>query len=176
MGLKEVNSRKVLTALLEEQARSLTSEVDEKRGKLKEVKGFLTMLRSSEFGESGEIRDIANYMQKRSGMKKFYVTISIVGIVLGVIEWSTAILWITTGMWQPFAAGMPVVIAATAFFVAFYYRKMRYICPECQTTFKAKFGDFIFSAHTLRTRRLTCPHCGKKSFCIETLREEDEKK
>ncbi len=173
--IKEDNSRKVLAALLEEQARSLSSEINEKRGRLKEVKGFLSMLRSSDIGESGEVRDIAKYMRKRSGMKRFYLTLTVVGIVLGVIEWSTAILWITTGTWQPFAAGMTIVIAASVLFTVFYYRKVRYICPECQTTFKARFGEFFFSAHTLRTRRLTCPHCGKKSFCIETFHEEDEK-
>ena len=37
---------------------------------------------------------------------------------------------------------------------------------------KGKFKEGFFANHTPKTRKLTCPACGKKSFCIETSVDE----
>lgn len=171
----EDNSPKVLETLLEEQIGSLSSQVDEKKAKLREARDYLSMLRSPELKKLGEARDIANYMKKKDKLRKLYTVMAVMGIIMGVIECGSAILWIKTGIWWPFAVGMPIVIAMCVVLIVFYYRSVSYICPECHTTFKASRREFVFSSHTPRTRKLTCPKCGKKSFCIETYREEDEK-
>ncbi|MCR5610947.1 MAG: MerR family transcriptional regulator [Clostridiales bacterium] len=171
----EDNSGKVLEMLLEEQIGSLSSEVEEKKAKLKEAREYLSMLRSPELKKLGEAGDIAAYMKNKDKMKKIYTVMAVLAAVMAVIELGSVLLWIRTGIWWPFAVGMPIVVALSVVLTVFYYRNVRYICPECHATFKPGVGEFIFSAHTMKARKLTCPRCGKKSFCIETYREEDEK-
>ncbi len=44
-----------------------------------------------------------------------------------------------------------------------------YECPECGEKFAPDLKDFVLGAHTLTTRRLKCPACGKKRFCKKRL-------
>ena len=52
--------------------------------------------------------------------------------------------------------------------VMFHYRKQfEYLCPNCHRTFDPSFKEFALAGHTPRTRKLTCPHCHVKSYCLE---------
>lgn len=46
-----------------------------------------------------------------------------------------------------------------------------YECKKCGQRFKPTLGAYVWGAHTLTTRYLKCPHCGKKSFCKRRLSE-----
>ena len=62
------------------------------------------------------------------------------------------------------AAAIPVII----WLIRYYYRNIAYICPECHEVFKLAMKEFIFTSHTLKTRKLTCVKCGHKGYCVET--------
>lgn len=51
-----------------------------------------------------------------------------------------------------------------------YYQKVAYICPNCDYKFVPELKSFMFAAHTPHTRKLRCPNCHKKSYCLETVR------
>ena len=52
--------------------------------------------------------------------------------------------------------------------VMFHYRKQfEYLCPNCHRTFDPSFKEFAIGGHTPRTRKLTCPHCHVKTYCLE---------
>ena len=52
--------------------------------------------------------------------------------------------------------------------VMFHYRKQfEYLCPNCHRTFDPSFKEFALAGHTPRTRKLTCPHCHVKTYCLE---------
>ena len=40
-----------------------------------------------------------------------------------------------------------------------------YECRHCGERFVPAMGAYLIAPHTLTTRRLKCPKCGKKSFC-----------
>ena len=40
-----------------------------------------------------------------------------------------------------------------------------YICPHCQTEFKAKPYQLYVTIHMGNQRLAKCPNCGKKGFC-----------
>ena len=42
-------------------------------------------------------------------------------------------------------------------------------CRHCHTRFIPTAGEYIAGAHSLTTRWLKCPECGKKSFCKKRL-------
>lgn len=42
-------------------------------------------------------------------------------------------------------------------------------CPHCKTRFKPSTFQYVMGVHSATTRRLTCPHCKKRSFCKKRL-------
>lgn len=46
-----------------------------------------------------------------------------------------------------------------------------FVCGECGKEFSPKWWKAGFSAHMGENTALTCPHCGKKSFCPPTCKE-----
>ena len=45
-----------------------------------------------------------------------------------------------------------------------------FTCPKCGKRFVPTLTAYILGLHTLRKRRLKCPHCGQKSWCESSLR------
>jgi DNA-directed RNA polymerase subunit RPC12/RpoP len=44
---------------------------------------------------------------------------------------------------------------------------VKYICPECHEVFKPTMKEAFWANHTPTARKLTCPACGRKGFCVE---------
>lgn len=48
-----------------------------------------------------------------------------------------------------------------------------FTCPKCGKRFVPTLTAYILGPHTLRKRRLKCPHCGQKSWCVSRLRPDE---
>ena len=92
--------------------------------------------------------------------------------LLEAVEIATVVIWATTGIWWPFAISMCGVVLASVWISAYYYKEIRYICPECGKVFKPSFKNVFFTYHTPTARKLKCPECGYKGMCVETARVE----
>ena len=44
---------------------------------------------------------------------------------------------------------------------------LRIICPEDHTVFRPPMREMLFAAHKPTARKLTCPTCGYKGYCLE---------
>ena len=77
------------------------------------------------------------------------------------------VLRIMIGQWLPFICSMVLIAIICIELVCTYYRDSRYICPHCYRVFQPSWKSFFFSGHTPKTRKLTCTHCGEKSWCAE---------
>ena len=175
--LKEKNSKKVISLLLKEQKLILQNEINEKENKLKILNGLEECLEDSLSEDliervNKKVEEMENAKDKKSLQKIRGIMIG-VGIPLEIIEIATFILGLKTGIWWPFAIGMVLVIIGAIFISKFYFTKINYICPECNKVFKPSFKEVFWANHTPTTRKLTCPHCKIKSFCVETTREID---
>lgn len=42
-------------------------------------------------------------------------------------------------------------------------------CAECHERFIPSIKDYVFGMHTLRKRKLKCPICGKKTWCLKRM-------
>lgn len=62
-----------------------------------------------------------------------------------------------------------VLIAGITTAIVIDLRAGCYECPECGERFVPSAKAYIMGVHTINRRRLKCPHCGKKSFCIRKL-------
>ncbi len=154
--------------MLNEQLNRLSGEIQEKQERLEAIKAIIAGVR----GESipvNSIQDVGKTMKSKKGLRKIHGAMLAVGLIMDAIQIGAVILWIARGIWLPFAAGMPIVILLGVLMVRMYYKNTAYICAECGGTFKPKLSRFIFSAHTPKTRKLTCGKCGHTGYCVEVL-------
>lgn len=170
--LQEENSREVITLLLTEQSKKLALEMAERRSQIEKIHHILRGLKAQGTFSMESLPDIADCMENRKKLHKTLALILVVGILMTAVEVGTVLLWIFTGNWIPFAVGMPLVLLCGVVLTRIYYRRVVYICPDCHQKFQPKFWAFFFAGHTPRTRKLTCPACGHKSYCIETAADD----
>lgn len=167
----EENCRKILISVLTEREKQLDDDIKNslsRRDSIKAVKDYLAEGRAISRNSFIDVRKI---MKGKRKLRATYVALLTVGLLCDAAEIAFIVLWAEKGIWLPFAIGMPFVFAAMVALVAVYYKNVQYICVECGKKFKPKFGKWFFAAHMLRTRKLTCPHCGKKNYHTETYSE-----
>ena len=111
-------------------------------------------------------------MKNKKRLRKVHGTMLGVGVVMDAIQIGTIALWIVRGIWLPFAIGMPFVILFGVLLTRMYYKNTVYICAECNATFRPTLRKFIFSAHTPKTRKLSCTKCGHTGYCVESFSED----
>lgn len=162
----------VISILLDQQAELLQDELNERQEQLELVKQIRRELKNTQHFSLESISDIAHIMESRKKMFRLRITMIGAGLVSEVIETGTLLLGIFKGIWWPFIAGLPFVIAICTWISVFYFNRVEYICPKCHTIFKPKFKEAFWANHTPNTRKLTCTHCGRKGFCVETYRKE----
>ena len=166
--LKEENPGSVISIFLEQQEQVLQEEIDDRKGKLArldELKKGLKDLPSFSVESIGDIAATVENKKKLSNVRKKLV---LAGLPCSLAQDAGIVLWILKGMWWVYAAALVISIPVVVWVIRYYYRNVAYICPECHEVFRPKKKDFIFSSHTMKTRKLTCVKCGHRGFCVET--------
>ncbi|MCH5299861.1 MAG: MerR family transcriptional regulator [Ruminococcus sp.] len=170
--LSEEDPGSVISLLLEQQKQMLRKEINERQIKLNMLEQIKRELKDIDNFSVESISDIAHIMENKKKLSKLRWVLITVGIIMDIIEIATAILWINSGIWWPFAVGMCIVVALGVWISMYYFKRVAYICPQCHAVFKPSFKEAFFAYHTPRTRKLTCPKCGHKGHCVETYGEE----
>ena len=173
--LSEDDPGSVVSALLEQQERLLREEISERQAKLHMLVGIKRELKSVENFSIESISDIAYALENKKKMRQLHTILLIIGIPVGVIQWTTIILWIATGIWQPFLLFVLAAVPCTVWVSNYYFKRVAYICPQCHAVFKPRFKEAFFAKHTPTLRKLTCTCCGHKGFCVETYGKEKNK-
>lgn len=173
--MNDQNSDEVILLLLKQQAQAMQKELDERRERLDTLnqlidgsKGFASMSVQT-------IGDIAFTMKEQKKLRRVHLIMVLVGILMDILLIGSAFLWGFKKIWQPFAVCLPCVFLLGILLTRMYYKDTAYICPQCHTIFKPSLKEFLFSAHTPKTRKLTCMNCGHKGFCIETFQKSNSK-
>ena len=172
--LSEENPGSVIDLLLEQQEQSLRSEIAQRQTRLVKLEQLTRELKTIEHFTVESIGDIAYMMENRKQLRKVRGIMLGVGIPLEFIEWGTLILALKMGIWWPYLMGLGIVIAGSVWMVAYYYRKVDYICPQCHCIFRPKFKEMLWARHTPTARKLTCTCCAHHGFCVEVYRKETD--
>ena len=172
--LSEDNPGSVISVLLGQQEKLLREEVSERQIKLDMLDEIKRELKSIENFSVESIGDIAYTMKNKKKLRKLHAVLLITAIPIGIIQWTSIILWIVTGIWWPFVLYVLVAIPYMIWITKFYFNRVAYICPECHEVFQPNFKEAFFAKHTPTLRKLTCTCCGYKGFCVETCKKEDK--
>ena len=73
---------------------------------------------------------------------------------------------ITQGKTALITASAVLVIAAAVYAAKVDYETGVFECRECGHTFKPTVKAYIFGEHTIKKRRLKCPACEQKTWCL----------
>lgn len=163
----------VIAILLDQQEQLLKQELRERQQKLDMVEQIRRALKDVEEFSVESIGDIAHVMESRRKMFRIRATMLAMGLVAELIEAASLLLGILKGIWWPCLVGLPVTVAIAVWLSVYYFNKVSYICPKCHRVFRPRFKEAFWANHTPTTRRLTCPHCGRKGFCVETVEREE---
>ncbi len=172
--LREAHPETVIDALLDEQEHTLRAELLEQQARLNRLADLRRELRGIEPFSVESIGDVVHLIAHRQRLRRMRIAITAVGMGMDLVDITTALVWLLTGNWIPFAVGMPFVLLAGIGISAVYFNRTAYICPACHAVFHPTFGESFWAPHTPRTRTLTCPRCHRKGSCVETYRAPDE--
>ena len=129
----------------------------------------------SEDNPGSVIGDIAYAMGNKKKMNQLHAILLISGIPIGIIQWTSIIMWIATGIWWPIIVWALLAIPYGIWVSNFYFKRVAYICPRCHEVFKPNFKEAFWARHTPTLRKLTCTCCGYHGFCVETYGKEEKK-
>lgn len=167
--LEEEHPENVIDLLLQQQENELKAEICSRQEKLNKLLELQKELKSVKNFSVESISDIANVMENKKKLRRIRWTMIGVGLISEAFEITTILLWVLKGIWWPFAfIGLPVMIALGCWISWYYFKNVAYICPQCHQVFRPKFKEAFWANHTPTTRKLTCPHCAHKGFCVET--------
>lgn len=165
--LAEDNATETLQLLLVDHITHLNQDIHHKKEQVDIAVNLLDSLKKQPDMPLEQWTDLSLVMKNHSLWRKNFVsswvklallTFLFIGVayVLGV---SLTLLFLLVLIWMVYR----------------YYQKVAYLCPHCHKSFVPTFRAFSLAAHTPKTRRLTCPHCHHKSYCLEIARADEAK-
>ena len=165
--LTQSDTSSAFQLLLDAQQKELTSRVEKDQAaleRLEELRRSVAHFGSLTPNDFGVIADI---MDSKKKLRNVHLTMVLVGIVMDVVWIVPLVFAIMTGVWWPFALGLGAAIVAGVFISRYYILHTAYVCPEDHTIFRAPLMQNLLAPHTPSMRKLTCPTCGKKLYCLE---------
>ncbi len=165
--LKEEHPEKVISLLIEQQETVLSEEISDKQKKLTMLRELKNGLKSREEFSFESIGDIAVFMEGKKNLKKMRWMMVLTGIPVSALQCFSVIFWIVKGVWWPFVLWVLAAAVWGTLVSRYYFGHVKYICPECHEVFKPALKEAFWANHTPTARKLTCPACGRKGFCVE---------
>ena len=165
--LKEEHPEKVIELLIAQQETALSTEIAEKKEKLEKLHDLKNGLKSQTAFSLETIGDIAVQMEGKEKLRKMRWMMILTGIPVTALQWFSIIFWIAKGIWWPFVVWVLVALPWAIVVSRYYFRHVKYICPECHEVFRPTLKEAFWANHTPTARRLTCTACGHKGFCVE---------
>jgi len=166
--LRDDDPGSVIAVLLEQQEHLLLEEIEVRQNQLNILGEIRQALRSIEHFSVESIGDIAYVMENKKRMRRAHMTLLLWGVPLGVWQVTAIVLWIWKGIFWPFVLYIPAAVLFGILISRYYFSRVAYICPRCHNVFRPDFKEAFWAMHTPTLRKLTCPGCGIKSYCVET--------
>lgn len=119
--------------------------------------------------------NMVNLLKEKEESKK-KIWISIINAMIGLCVLCGCILLVEYGQIHLFWLKVALIVFGIVVFLCSIFVAVvldissgSYECPHCHERFVPSTSAYIMGRHTLKRRYLTCPHCGKKGYCIKRL-------
>ncbi|MFR2572642.1 MAG: MerR family transcriptional regulator [Streptococcus salivarius] len=167
--LQEENREQVLELLLTDQIESLEKSSKEIEVKLKRARHLQKETAKRNQLSLDDLSDISRLMENQKSWHHLQWRIygSIVLICLLYLHKPTDCLVIILRILEVCLLSALTFVIAINLLVLHYRKQFEYLCPNCHKIFDPSFKEFALASHTPRTRKLTCPHCHVKTYCLE---------
>ncbi len=169
--LAEDSPSDLIGLLIERQEDLLRSELAEHQEKLDKLMQLKKELKGKDFSVES-IGDVAYFMENKKKLRKVTMTILLAALPLLVLQVGSIVLWVEKGIWWLFVIYVAAAIPWGIWITKYYYKHVAYLCPHCHEIFKPTLKEMFWANHTPKTRKLRCPKCDVKSFCLEVYHEE----
>ena len=169
--LSEADPGSVIDLLLDQQEQVLRGEIEERRGQLDRLEELRKGVKTAGQFSVESIGDIAVVMENKKKLSQLHRNLVLWGAPVTLLECAGILLWIFKGIWWLFALWVVVAIPYAVLISRYYFKHTAYICPQCHEVFTPTFKQAFWASHTPKTRRLTCPKCGHKGFCVEVWKD-----
>ncbi|MGM9884205.1 MerR family transcriptional regulator [Streptococcus hyointestinalis] len=178
--LAEDNATETLQLLLMDHITHLNQDIHHKKEQVDIAVNLLDSLKKQPEMPLEQWADLSLVMKNHSLWRKNFVsswvklallTFLFIGVVYVLGYYFEGQLWA-----QVLGVSLALLFLLVLIWMVYrYYQKVAYLCPHCHKPFVPTFRAFSLAAHTPKTRRLTCPHCHHKSYCLEIAREDEAK-
>ncbi|WP_283265439.1 MerR family transcriptional regulator [Streptococcus dysgalactiae] len=167
--LAEENAAQVLELLLVDHIATAKEDLAAKEQQVDIAVKILDRLRKQDPQSLDFLMDISLSMKNQKAWKKRFITL-IVCLTVEILLFVAGAYLLQLTIWKYFL--IPVFFLFLLGTLYWYYQNISYLCPSCHQIFEAKWTEFALAGHTPRTRKLTCPHCHQKSYCLELAKED----
>lgn len=166
--LQEENREQVLELLLTDQIESLEKSSKEIEVKLKRARHLQKATAKWRQLSVDDLSDISRLMENHKSWRQLQWKLW-GSIVLISLLYLVSLLIVIYYFKDPrgFFIVCPAFIIAINLVVFHYRKQFEYLCPNCHKIFDPSSKEFALAGHTPRTRKLTCPHCHVKTYCLE---------
>ncbi len=174
--LESDDTEKVLKMLVDNQEEALRRSIDADRKRLDRLAGLRQSMGSLNSITTDSIGVMADIVNNRKKLKSLRVKMVIVGAVMDIAWIPTLVYGIVADTWWPFALGVIVAAALGVWVSRYYVRHTAYVCPEDHTIFRPPIRKMLLAKHTPSMRKLTCPTCDFKGYCLEIYAPDSQPK
>lgn len=166
--LADEHPEQVIADLLDQQTTALKADIDRQKRRLDDCLRLRQAL-ADPVSFPISLPDMATMMNTNITHQPRTTHLIMLAIALPatILQIAGLAVGIMTGVWWPLLAAVIVAIALAVGSVAYYHSRVQYLCPSCHTTFRPGMREFMFASHTPKTRKLSCPQCGRVGHCME---------
>ena len=130
--LSEEDPGSVITLLIHQQEAELKKEINERETQLKKITDLKAGLKSVSEVSVESIGDIAYIMTNSKKLRKLRIFMILTAIPLGILQWSSIILWIKKGIWWLFLVWCAAAVPYIFWFSRWYFKGAVAPCREQQ--------------------------------------------
>jgi len=172
--LESESPGKVLALLLDEQAKQLNGEINERKQQLEAIELIRESIQDKATIPVNSIIDIEHMMEKNKKVRRKFRKLVVAACILSIPQYSLLAWWILGGPWLPFVLCFLSMIPVGILLAKHYFKDSAFICAECNSVFKPPFRKVMRTTGTTKARWLTCTVCGHSGYCVETIADSDD--